>query len=440
MATTQIQAEAAPSKATAIAKLKLPHPYLTTYFVVPANDLPRDWNLLRIHASQDETNFATASELNLHNDQLYFTVAKPPTGEGIPPLSNNTAWARCQRAPGSVLEWSSEIQPTLSQIWLVVYSMLTMQPELEIFRWQLNGTGSFDLAQQIRDSMLGYQLPESSEGESTAENVVVISRSAFWQGAASPFGGRTPWTPSSRSNVNAEPVDRIITTGFPSARVHQLHPRRPAKPQPGSVVYSRYLPTLDEHFSLIALDYRNDEHLRLFHTWQNDPRVAKGWNETGTLEQHRDYLRRQHEDPHTLAVLGRFNETCFSYFEIYWCKEDHVGAHYNSGDWDRGRHSLVGDARYRGRHRVLGWWSCIIHFIFCDDHRTDAVIGEPVATNNTVMIYDYMHGLNVEKVIDFPHKRAALVKVTRERFFQLCPLYQTGGFIAGTGVPLPARM
>ncbi len=81
---------------------------------------------------------------------------------------------------------------------------------------------------------------------------------------------------------------------------------------------------------MVSLDYTDAEHLRLFHEWQNDPRVSQGWNETGTLEQHREYLRNIDEDPHQVAMLAKWDDTYFAYFEVYWakvCDSPQLGSH-----------------------------------------------------------------------------------------------------------------
>ena len=268
----------------------------------------------------------------LHNDHLFLTPLTVPVPAERPADSNNTPWGRVRRALSSTFSWSgSDAAPSVGQIWLIVYALFTLRPELEFFRLALDGPGKDRLRHQLIAVTLAASHPDFQDSKPLAPHTptpetpdeLVILRSTFWQGAGSPFGVRPAWAPNPNPEYQQFPLpslDYTVTTKFPDVRVHARHPRRPQKPTPGSLVYSRYIPHLDEHFSMVALDYTNDEHLQLFHTWQNDPRVAQGWNETGSLEQHREYLRIAHEDPHQLTVLAKFEDTCFAYFEVYWAK------------------------------------------------------------------------------------------------------------------------
>ncbi|KAI4213650.1 MAG: hypothetical protein LQ351_003874 [Letrouitia transgressa] len=322
-------------------------------------------------------------------------------------------------------------------MWLVTYALFTLNPLLETVRLSMDGPSADHVIEELSAIRLLLihqgqrdQLEKASGEQGPIETLCLASQSSFWQGAGSPFGSRPPWAPLgpferySRKQMMVFPlsvVDYTFTTLFPTTQVHAQHPLRPCKPVPGSTIYSRYIPHLQEHFSIIALDHQNEEHLNLFHKWQNNARVSRFWNESGSIEKHRQYLRRTHDDHHLISVLGKFDDNFFAYFEIYWAKEDQLGAYYNAEDFDRGRHFLVGEEQFRGPHRATVWEAALTHYMFLDEPRTMLVVGEPNIANRSALKYDVATGYNVEKHIDFPHKRAAFISCSRTRFFQLCP-------------------
>lgn len=407
--------------------LRLPQPYQTPYFPSTSTKASSSTasKLFQLKTPSTSDIKGQAPPEPLHNDKLYFSEPEDLKSSERPPESNNTPWARARRSPSSTFAWDGEAAPTLAQAWLLVYVLFTIRPDEEFLRLTLAGTDSAALAAQLRATMLAVNHPLGNSHNLGTPDELVLLRAAFWQGAGAPFGARSVWVPADAAGTTyasqAAPALTHVLTNDPGTAL-VWHPRRAPKPRPGSTVYSRHVPHLGEEFSMVALDYTDAAHLALFHTWQNDPRVSQGWNETGTLAEHREYLRRMHEDPHQFAVLAAFDGVFFAYFEIYWAREDRLGAYYNSLDFDRGRHSLVGDVRYRGAHRVGAWWSSLMHYLFLDDPRTMQVVGEPKFTNSTVLAYDLVHGFGVGKFVDLPHKRSAFMTCSRERFFQICPL------------------
>lgn len=409
--------------------LKLPHPYQIPYGVVKSSD--DDFFQLR----QLGPGQAPLPE-PLHNPSLCFTEPQDPKSGDRPHASDNTLSSRARRSPSVRATWKDSQPTTLAQLWLLTYTIFTIRPNEESIRLELSGSNAPLLTQQLIAVGLAIN---------TADSLLLLLRSAFWQGAASPFGPRPAWTPPDStsplsltlSSYPPPPLSYTLTTS-PSTRAY--HPRRPIKPSPSSLLYSRYIPHLRETFSMIALDPSSSEHLSLFHTWVNDPRVSQGWNQTGTLAQHKEYLLRLQSDPSRLAILAKFDDTFFAYFEVYWAKEDPLGTFYAAGDYDRGRHSLVGDVRYRGPHRVSAWWSSLMHYLFLDEVRTMEVVGEPQVTNSAVLMYDLIHGFGVGKVIDLEGKRAAFMSCGRERFFQLCPFDEGERVVGGTGVGVVPKL
>lgn len=187
------------------------------------------------------------------------------------------------------------------------------------------------------------------------------------------------------------------------------HPQRPAKPQ--GEVYRRFDPQLGAWISLRTLDIELD--LERFNRWQNTPRVLAFWDEGGSLDDHRQYLGKLANDPHTLTLIGCFDDQPFAYFEAYWAKEDRIAPFYDADDYDRGIHMLVGEQAHRGPHKVASWLSALTDYLLQDDPRTRRIVAEPRADNDKMIGYMQAQGYARIKEFDFPHKRAALMVLER---------------------------
>ncbi|KAK0613177.1 siderophore biosynthesis protein [Immersiella caudata] len=422
--------------------LKLPHPFLTSYRVKAVAGTTPAKLVLTLEQQPAEGKPLPES---LHSERLFWQELAVPSKQNTPPISDNSPWARAHRSPSTSFSWTGASAPSLGQIWNVVHAIYLAHPKLEYFRVTLHGTDAVVIRGELLTTGLAAEHPKQrhpkawhpvrKQTASAHDAELLILRGAFWQGAASPTGPRPIWVTGDGTDKQMRkplaeypitPERYEITNRFPDEPVYTRHPTRRPKPFPGSICYSRYVPEIDAHFSLEVVNWEDEEHLKLFNTWQNDPRVAAGWNETGTLDQHREYLRKLHVDPHVLCLFGRFDSSRFAYFELYWAKEDHYGAHYDGGDYDRGRHSLVGDPSFRGAQRVNAWYSSCIHYCFLDEPRTVNVVGEPKASGAIILSYENSQGLTIGKYVDFGHKRSVHSICSREKWFQLCPLFWDG--------------
>lgn len=309
--------------------IRLPEPYKTKYELWQASS-DQHGRIFQLQLAAEQPKSTQLPPQPLHHASLFFSDLVSDEPSSLPPPSNNTAWGRACRTPASYLTWEGQDAPTVGQLWNITYAIISLHPEEEVFRMSFSGQGSAQIVRELIETGLARAFPRLQDAEDRFRGEeVLVSRAAFWQGAASPFGSRAAWvadpsiTAHSRqplSQFPPFPLDYTVTSNFNGAPVNAQHPARPSKPARGSTIYSRYIPHLDEFFSMVHLDYTNDEHLRLFNKWQNDPRVAAGWQETGTLDEHREYLRKLDVDPHQIAILAKFNDTFFAYFEIYWAK------------------------------------------------------------------------------------------------------------------------
>jgi len=274
-------------------------------------------------------------------------------------------------------------------VWAACYWLFARDPACQRVLWHL--------PEAAPDALLGGLLvPTETPGQYRSE------RTLFWQLPQ-------PWL--GQSLAACYPRQMVISGG-------KRHPLRPPKPR--GEVYRRFDARLGAWISLRTVDV--DEDLSRFNRWQNSPRVASFWQEQGSLEQHREYLGKLQDDPHTLTLIGCFDDQPFAYFEAYWAREDRIAPFFDADDYDRGIHMLVGEEHHRGPHKVASWLAALVHYLFLDDPRTQRVVAEPRADNAKMIGYMQGQGFYCEKEFDFPHKCAALMALGRERFFDHCSL------------------
>jgi RimJ/RimL family protein N-acetyltransferase len=333
---------------------------------------PNDLNVLALPTGESLTADETASRLMLNL-------------EGQPLIT-----LRLSRESGLQVRVEEHLAPLDSQvIWLSCYWLFARNPAWQRLVWRLEEVPAQTL-------LSGLLVPTESLGEYRCE------RTLFWQLPQ-------PWL--GRAMADSYPQQMVISDG-------KRHPLRAAKPR--GEVYRRFDARLGAWISLRAVEIERD--LERFSRWQNSARVARFWEEEGSLEQHRAYLEKLEADPHTLTLIGCFDDQPFAYFEAYWAKEDRIAPFYDTGDYDRGIHMLVGEENHRGPHKVASWLSALVHYLFLDDQRTQRVVAEPRADNAKMIGYLQNQCFHCEKEFDFPHKRAALMVLGRERFFDRCVL------------------
>ncbi|WP_442417682.1 GNAT family N-acetyltransferase [Pandoraea anhela] len=228
--------------------------------------------------------------------------------------------------------------------------------------------------------------------------VLHVSRQTFWQHPALWLQG-----PSSAGMAQ----QYRVSDG-------KRHPLR--APKPVGEVYRRHIARLGTSFSLRAIDQPGD--VERFHEWMNLDSVAHFWQQTGTLEEHADYLKKMQADPHTVTLFACFDDEPFAYFEVYWAKEDRIAPFCEATDYDRGFHLLVGSTRFRSPGRTEAWLRSIVHYIFLDDPRTQRIVGEPRIDHDRWIAYMQGQGAARLREFDFPHKRAVLIAFERQTVFE----------------------
>ncbi|RQU53952.1 N-acetyltransferase [Burkholderia cenocepacia] len=200
---------------------------------------------------------------------------------------------------------------------------------------------------------------------------------------------------------------------LPTITDGRRHPRRP--PAPRGEVYARDLPALGVRFTLRG--WQPAEDAERLARWFDEPRVRDGWPGAPPAQRGAEDRQLQEADPHVTPLIGCFDGEPFAYFEAFWLKEDALGPHVAACDYDRGLRMLVGESRWRGPHRVAGWLPSVVHYLFLDDLRTEAVGCAVPAGHTRVADHLARHGFARQRRLALADAQPLWMRTLRETFF-----------------------
>ncbi|KAK2612252.1 hypothetical protein QQS21_001678 [Conoideocrella luteorostrata] len=322
-------------------------------------------------------------------------------------------------------------QEDLALLWASVYA-LWLHPQLRENDLIAVVVNDERFGEYLRSTGLGVISPFSRNVSTTTvvpkDAIFWLHREAFWQGAGAPDS--QSWI-RSRPEVTQFPGFNGTIGSFPSqisftrqGNVCTVHPVRPPKPAPGTLLYSRHIVDVGEQLRIYHIDASNPVHFEHYARWQNSDRVNAGWRERGPDEHHRKYLASQLADPHTMSCVFEWDGELAGYMEIGYVKEDNVACFIGSncniivGEHDQNTHFLVGEEKFRGRKRYQAANGSMKHLAFLRDPRTKQIVGEPQHDQVSIKLQEKFLPIEKKKRFHLPHKTSMLIALQRDRFFQ----------------------
>ncbi|CBQ67423.1 conserved hypothetical protein [Sporisorium reilianum SRZ2] len=354
---------------------------------------------------------------------LLVTSPLPPYANPAAEPDTNSLAYRTQRFAECQLLLSDAEQIDAKKMWNWINVFFALWPQQEHVLVKTDGLPASEVAFLVSSKLaiLDPSTPPSLSMPGAKTQVdtsrLLVSRAAFWQGFGSPTAGFAPWV---LPLADAATVAALTSSNAETVTSPLAQPFRP--PPSAGPIYSRFIPGLNSHLTFRVASSSNAKDVDLITAWHATDRVNEGWRQRLSREDQLAGMQKNEQNAYTIGLIGEWDGEAWGYVELYYAKHSNLVNFYTAQQHDRGFHALVGDERFRGPHRVRSWMGSVVHLMFLLDPSTTQGVSEPRLSNTKMVQYETMVGGNVEKYIDFAHKRAALVLFGKERFFQLCPM------------------
>lgn len=183
------------------------------------------------------------------------------------------------------------------------------------------------------------------------------------------------------------------------------------------ILKSKNVSFLKNEISLRSVNPELD--IDIFYKWQNKEYVSHFWEMNNSKEELLKYLIETTQSPYKEPVIFQVGGEAVGYFELYWAFDDRIAPYCNASKFDRGIHLLFGEEKYLATRYVPEGLVLAKEYMFESCEKTQVIWGEPRYDNKNIMkLVRFLPGWEFIREFDFPHKRSALIKCTREDFYK----------------------
>ena len=179
--------------------------------------------------------------------------------------------------------------------------------------------------------------------------------------------------------------------------------------------YQKFDPDINKTIAFRPVVLEQD--LPLIHNWMNQPHVIPFWKLAFDLERMRQHLQKASSDSHQTLYIGLLNDVPMSYWESYWAIDDIIARYYPADAADRGIHLLIGAPEFLGKGYALPLLRAMTSFQL-QHSQTQKIVTEPDIRNHKMIHVFDRCGFQLQKEIELPEKRGALMFCDRQHFMR----------------------
>lgn len=169
-------------------------------------------------------------------------------------------------------------------------------------------------------------------------------------------------------------------------------------------------------YGLKQIQYPDD--LPLLHKWMHNEHVIPQWQlNKPELELH-VFFEKMLVDDHQRLYFITLDDQPIGYVEVYECHRDRIARYYDTDTYDMGIHLLFGEPNVLGLGHFRPVLTLFAEFIFSSNDRVQKMVCEPDCEVPAFQRCAKDLGLKEVTQIQLPEKRASLLFLQREHFYQ----------------------